>query len=91
MGFLDVDKLIHLCRTTQWTTYKIWQAVKAKDLSYEPPLFIRSDITPREAFKVLCLNKTKMAVVKKGSREVGMVGESLLKQTLGISPPSSSL
>ena len=21
MGFLDVDKLVHLCRTTQWQTY----------------------------------------------------------------------
>ena len=32
MGFVEVDKLIHLCRTTQWSTYKIWQAVKAGDL-----------------------------------------------------------
>ena len=79
MGFIDVDKLVNLCRSTEWTTFKIWQAVKAKDLSYRAPTFVRCETTVREALKVLCINDVKYAVVKKGSREVGMVGETLLR------------
>jgi len=79
MGFIEVDKLVLLCRSTQWTTYKIWQAIKAKDLEYKAPTFVRCDTTVREALKVLCINDVKFAVVKKGSREVGMVGETLLR------------
>lgn len=51
MGFLDVDKLVNLCRTTQWQTYKIWQAVKAGDLTYSRVTYVSSDTGLREALK----------------------------------------
>ena len=34
MGFLKVDDLIKLAVGTKWSTYKIYQAVKAGDLKY---------------------------------------------------------
>lgn len=51
MGFLDVDKLVTLCRSTKWTTYKIWQAVKADDLSYTPATYVRKETTLKDALK----------------------------------------
>ncbi len=59
--------------------------MKAQDLVYRPPCFIRSDVGLREALKTLHLNDTNMGVIKKGKREVGMVGITLLKQHLGLS------
>ena len=83
MGFLDVDSLIALCKSTSWTTYKIWQAVKAGDLHYRPVLYIRSDQKIKEALKLMIIKSTKFAVVKKGHREVGMIGESAIREALG--------
>ena len=53
MGFLEVDKLVHLCRTTQWQTYKVWQAVKAGDLTYTPPTYIRAETPLKDALKFM--------------------------------------
>mmetsp|Transcript_644 Transcript_644/g.871 ORF Transcript_644/g.871 Transcript_644/m.871 type:complete len:218 (-) Transcript_644:1063-1716(-) len=83
MGFLDVDSLVALCKSTQWSTYKIWQAVKAGDMHYKPVLFVRAEMGLREALKLMILKSTKFAVVKKGHREIGMIGESLLREALG--------
>lgn len=82
MGFLDVDKLVNLCRTTQWQTYKIWQAVKAGDLTYSPATFVCSDTSLKDALKHMIVNDTRFTVVKKGHREVGMIGETLIRETL---------
>lgn len=83
MGFLDVDSLVALCKSTQWTTYKIWQAVKSGDLQYLPVLYVRADLSIKEALKLMILKSSKFAVVKKGNREVGMVGEHLIREVLG--------
>ena len=82
MGFLDVDQLISLCNSTNWTTYKIWQAVKAGDLTYKPATFVRQDTGLRDALKIMISKNSKFAVVKKGNREVGMIGEQRLKEML---------
>ena len=82
MGFLDVDRLIALCRTNEWETYKIWQAVKNGDLEYTPVTFLRDTTTLRDARKIMLMQVTKFAVVKKGSREVGMLGMARLTETL---------
>lgn len=84
MGFLEVDKLIKLCRSTKWTTYKIWQAVKAGDLEYKPVTYVRKETTLRDALKVMLVQGSKFAVVKKGQREIGMVGETRLKEQLNM-------
>ena len=83
MGFLDVDGLVALCKSTQWTTYKIWQAVKSGDLQYLPVLYVRADLSIKEALKLMILKSSKFAVVKKGNREVGMIGEHLIREALG--------
>ena len=77
-----MDKLTALCRNTNWTTYKIWQAVKAGDLAYTPVTFIIAETPLRDALKHMLLKETKFAVIKKGKREVGMVGEQRLRETL---------
>ena len=82
MGFLDVDKLVKLCRTTKWSTYKIWQAVKAGELAYKEATYLRHEMLVRDALKFMVQSKTKFAVIKRGDREVGMVGESRLRETL---------
>ena len=55
MGFLDVDSLVNLCKSTEWTTYKIWQAVKAGDLHYKAVMYIRTDMGLRETLKQMIL------------------------------------
>lgn len=75
MGFVDVDKLCALCRNTQWETYKIWQAVKAGDLSYTPVTYLRYETPLKDALKHMTTKNVKFAVIKKGKREVGMIGE----------------
>ena len=67
MGFLEVDKLIKLCRSTKWTTYKIWQAVKAGDLKYTPATYISKDASLRDALKSMLVQGNKYVVVKNGS------------------------
>ena len=42
-GFLEVDKLVDLCMTTKWTTYKIWQAAKNGELIYKEPFYMKAD------------------------------------------------
>ena len=42
MGFIKVDELIKLSLATKWTTYKIYQAVKAGDLKYVQVNFLRA-------------------------------------------------
>ena len=51
MGFLDVDKLCNLCRSTNWETYKIWQAAKAGDLTYTPVTYLRQETALKDALK----------------------------------------
>ena len=82
MGFIDVDKLVRLCRSTQWTTYKIWQAVKAGDLSYKPVVYMRYETPLKDALKQMVSRNTKYAVIKRNSWEVGMIGEQRLRETL---------
>lgn len=67
MGFLEVNKLIVLCRSTKWTTYKIWQAVNNGDLVYTPVTYMRKETILKDALKTMISNNTKFAVVKKGS------------------------
>ena len=55
MGFLDVNKLIKLCRSTKWTTYKIWQAEKAGDLTYKPVVYLRKETTLKDAMKFMLI------------------------------------
>ena len=85
MGFLDVDRLIARCRSNQWETYKIWQAVKNGDLDYTPVTYLRDTTVLKDARKIMLLQNTKFAVVKKGSREVGMLGMARLTETLSKS------
>ena len=82
MGFLEVDKLSHLCRTTKWTTYKVWQAVKAGDLTYTPVTYMRSETALKDALKQMITKNIQYAVIKKGNREVGMIGEARLRECL---------
>ena len=44
--------------------------------------YIRSDMCLRAALKHMLLHDTKYAVVKRGSREVGMIGESVIHEVL---------
>ena len=67
MGFLEVNKLIVLCRSTKWTTYKIWQAVNNGDLVYTPVTYMRKETILKDALKTMISNNTKFSVVKKGS------------------------
>ena len=83
MGFLEVDQLITLCNRTEYTTYKIYQAVKAGDIHYKAVMYVRTDMGLREALKQMILKRQRYAVVKKGSREVGMIGESIIRDVLG--------
>ena len=83
MGFLEVDQLITLCNSTEYTTYKIYQAVKAGDIHYKAVMYVRTDMGLREALKQMILKRQRYAVVKKGSREVGMIGESIIRDALG--------
>ena len=43
VGFLDVNKVIELGLTTKWTTYKVFQAAKNKDLDYSEAHYLKSD------------------------------------------------
>ena len=56
--------------------------MKAGDLTYKPATYVRQDTALKDALKYMITRKSKFAVVKKGSREVGMVGEQRLKETL---------
>ena len=55
MGFLDVDRLIARCRSNQWETYKIWQAVKNGDLDYTPVTYLRDTTVLKDARKIMLL------------------------------------
>ena len=90
MGFLDVDKLCILCRSTQWETFKIWQAVKGGDLVYTPVTYMRQDTSLKDAFRHMLTKNSKFAVVKKDKREVGMIGEQRLKEALNRHSPEYS-
>ena len=60
----------------------MFQAIKARDLSYIPPVFVRYETCLKDALKVMIVHDSRFAVVRKGKREVGMVGESKIKDLL---------
>ena len=45
---------------------------------------MRYETTLKDAYKFMLVQGSKFVVIKKGSREVGLVGETLLKESLGI-------
>lgn len=49
---------------------------------YAPVTYVRHDTPLKDVLKHMVQNKAKFAVVKKGKREVGMIGEYRLKETL---------
>ena len=58
--------------------------MKQGDLVYTPVNYMRYETTLKDAYKFMLVQGSKFVVIKKGSREVGLIGEQLLKESLGI-------
>ena len=81
-GFLEVDKLIELCMSTKWTTYKIYQAVKNGELAYREPYFMKADTKIKVALAEFITTQARFAVVRQYPKELGMVSEAAIREVL---------
>ena len=48
-------------------------------------IYVRKETSLKDALKLMLIQNTKYAVVRKGSREVGMIGEKRLREVLNRS------
>lgn len=51
-------------------------------MAYCPTIYLRSDTGLKDALKHMIANEARFAVVKKGHREVGMIGETHIREIL---------
>ena len=93
VGFVEVDKLIEIGYLTQWSTYKVFQAVRNKDLEYQQAYYIQHGATLTEALDIFESKRARFAVVRQYPKEVGMVSKAAVTCALDprVNQPKASI